>query len=701
MIPRRFQLHFAATCLLYSVCLLFSRSVRAEEPYFRILPAPRSLELTGTKGLAGRELTFVEAAADSVYPVFGPLLDGLPRSRRAGKGVYLRLSEQETPESPEGYRLEVTASGVTITARTQAGLFYGCQTLEQLLEDSRDFRKNIPAMKIVDYPAVPYRAVHFDTKHHLDRMEYYYREIDRLARYKINAVIWELEDKLRYTRRPEVASPNAISKQEMAALCRYARDRHIEIDPLVQGLGHASFILKHHWEVRENPASDWEFCPSDPRTYEIQFDLYRDALEALPGGKYLHIGGDEITAIGIDVRCRATGKSAFELQMHWLQQVCRFAVTHGRTPIFWDDMPLKYAGVWNLVNSDLSPTEIDRRWNSGKLDSSLALFPAECVYMRWNYSNAASAGNKKMVEWYNRKGLKVMGATAAAAGDSPFLPRDNSRIDQIRAFSRLIAGNRLEGILATAWDDGSPHAETVWRGFIAQAEYGWNPEGRSPGAFNDAHAQREFGFVPADSIMHFLPLLEKNAFFFDGALVTAGRRNPAWGTGAYTLIELPDPERPGAWAEKYAQKITGARLALQRYESIGAGLEKAQRNALRNRYTLRIYEQTNRLLAYPARLIDALGRFDTAEPDARRAALDSLYAVCCDFADLRRALESVYSETRFMEQPEGYLADLNHHNHLAAKTNTSDWWYWYELPMVEKTLRWLGKKPAGEEFRMF
>ena len=65
-------------------------------------------------------------------------------------------------------------------------------------------------MLIIDYPAISYRAVHFDVKHHLGRMEYYYQEIDKLARYKINAVIWELEDKLRYTRRPEIGAPNAI-----------------------------------------------------------------------------------------------------------------------------------------------------------------------------------------------------------------------------------------------------------------------------------------------------------------------------------------------------------------------------------------------------------------------------------------------------------------------------------------------------------
>ena len=97
------------------------------------------------------------------------------------------------------------------------------------MEDSRQFSLEIPAMKITDYPAIAYRAVHLDTKHHLDRTEYYYRMIDKLARYKVNAVIWELEDKLRYTRRPEVGAPNAIGKQEMQAICRYAEERNINI----------------------------------------------------------------------------------------------------------------------------------------------------------------------------------------------------------------------------------------------------------------------------------------------------------------------------------------------------------------------------------------------------------------------------------------------------------------------------------------
>lgn len=462
------------------------------------------------------DLKFVSAASDTLVPILGALTDVLPRAGHVGKGLFLQLSESNVPDSPEGYVLEVNDKGVTVTARTEAGLFYGCQTLEQLLEDSRDFDLEIPQMKITDYPAIAYRAVHLDTKHHLDRMEYYYRMIDRLARYKVNAIIWELEDKLRFTRRPEVAAPNAISKQEMQALCRYAKERNVEICPLVQGLGHAGFILKHHWELRENPDSDWEFCPSDPRTYEVQFDLYLDALEAMPYGKYLHVGGDEITAIGIDDRCKATGKTAFELQMIWLKNVCQFAVDHGRIPIFWDDMPLKYAGIWELALSDKSEEEVVKVWNTDKLDEAIGLFPKECVYMRWKYEDATTPAHRRLLEGYHDKGLKVMGATAASAGDSPFMPASEYRSEYVKGFSQLVPTINWKEY----WRLLGMTVRRIWKRYGGGSLHKENSVGirrhRDIEAFKKAHAQREYGFRPEDNRMAFLDELEKAVFFFDG-----------------------------------------------------------------------------------------------------------------------------------------------------------------------------------------
>ena len=131
------------------------------------------------------------------------------------------------------------------------------------------------------------------------------------------------------------------------------------------------------------------FCPSHPQTYEVLFSLYLDAMEAMPYGRYLHIGGDEISAIGIDERCKAMGKSPFELQMMWLNKVCGFISEHGRTPVFWDDMPFKHAGMWGLMMvENASAEEVNRRWNTDLLDEAIDLFPKECVYMRWKYDDS-------------------------------------------------------------------------------------------------------------------------------------------------------------------------------------------------------------------------------------------------------------------------------------------------------------------------
>ena len=658
---------------------------------FQILPQPQSVEVLSGKGLDYSDLTYIQLAEGLDKETLPDLIKSLPLSSSKGKGIILSLTETGVPESEEGYILEVRRDGVRIRSRALSGLFYGCQTLQQLMEDSRDSGTPIPQMRINDYPSIAYRAVHWDTKHHLDRMEYYYKEIDRLARYKVNAVIWEIEDKLGYTRRPEIASPNAISKQEMKALCRYAKDRHVEISPLVQGLGHASFILKHHWELRENPASDWEFCPSNPETYELQFDLYKDALEAMPYGKYLHIGGDEISAIGIDERCKATGKTAFELQMYWLGKVCDFARENGRIPIFWDDMPLKYGDVMRFSNVQ-SEEEVARTWNSDKLDKSINLFPKDCVYMRWLYGDATVAGHKRILQWYRDSGLTVMGATAASYGASPYLPRNDTNAGIIQGFSQLVAENNLAGILATAWDDGSPHLETVWRGYIAQAEFGWNPTGRSIEEFKKAHAQREFGFPTEDNTVEFINEMELLAFFFDGALVSSGRRNPAWGTSDFKLISLPDPEKPGEWSETYQEKIAKAKEADQLYQDIRSKIEKAHQIALRGYYTLEVYDVLNDLLHFPAMVLLSLNEYDQASGSAgREQAMKGIEEVCSYFETMRSRLLETYSKTRFMEQPEGYLPDQNRHNHLSAKTMSSDWIFYYELPMVKALRKWQGQ----------
>ena len=117
-----------------------------------------------------------------------------------------------------------------------------------------------------------------------------------------------------------------------------------------------------------------------------------------------------------------------------------------------------------VVASPLTDDEIRKNWNTSQLDEAIKMFPKNCIYMRWHYEDPTVLSHQMLLKWYHKNGLNVMGATAAATGETPFMPRNNSRAQYIKDFCKLVSQNQLKGILATAWDDASAHWETVMRG---------------------------------------------------------------------------------------------------------------------------------------------------------------------------------------------------------------------------------------------
>lgn len=643
---------FALSFFLFAFVL----PVGADTSVFKILPRPQQVEWGSTPAIKQ-----------------GTTLDKLR--------VQTIITKKGVPRSEQGYVLSVRASGITVKARTQVGVQYGLTTLQQLLDDARDFSTDVPEVTVTDWPAEDYRAVHIDVKNHLDSLSYYYRLIDRLAYYKINGIIWEVEDKLQYERRPEIAVQGAIPIAEMRKLSEYAHARNIDISPLVQGIGHASFILKWHPELREDPASDWDMCPLNDSTYALQFDLYRDALSAMPYAKYLHVGGDETHGLGVCPRCKASGKNSFELQMVWLDRVCRFASDAGRRPVFWDDMPLKHADVFRLTyDPQFDGAAVDSLWNEKALNAELKLFPKNCIFMRWRYEESDLPGNLRLLDWYDKNHISVIAATAASVGTQG-LPRHHARMGWIQRFNQIIAPHHFMGMLATAWDDGSPNIETVVKGFVAQAEFGWNPEGRSIAEFDEAHAQREYGFAAGTHRMAFLDSLESAFNFFDQALVVSGHRTPAYSNKNFKLIDLPDASHAGAWTKKYAAKLTRAQQLSDSYGALLSAILANRRDALRNSYAFDVYRVLARQQNFPVRLLLALGAYDR-RPSAQ--SWQKVLDVCDEFAAFRQDFETTYSRTRIMTPPEGYRLDMNKTGMLARLTANDDWMFLYELAMIKK-----------------
>ena len=171
--------------ILMSFLLIYSnvscKSVKNELPEpFRVIPQPQKVEILKGSGIEYGTLKQIRLKGINERPVMGCILTQLTEVHNIdNKGTLtLHLNNSIDIDSQEGYILQILDGNVMIQAKGEAGIFYGCQTLEQLLEDSRDFNTPVPACRITDSPELAYRAVHFDVKHHLDHMNYYYESID-------------------------------------------------------------------------------------------------------------------------------------------------------------------------------------------------------------------------------------------------------------------------------------------------------------------------------------------------------------------------------------------------------------------------------------------------------------------------------------------------------------------------------------------
>jgi hypothetical protein len=598
----------------------------------------------------------------------------------------------------EGYFMNISAKQIQITAKDQAGLIYGLATLEQLMEDAEEQDVPLPLSQIKDYPLLSYRAIHWDVKHHRETLDYYYRMIDKLKKYKINAIIAEVEDKIKYKRQPMVGSSDALTIEEWQKLSEYAIERNISISPLVQGLGHASFVLKHekYKSLRDDPQSDWAFNPLDPETYEVQYDLYRDAMEALPHGKYLHVGGDEVKTTG-----RNSGKSPLELQLIWLNKVCQFADEAGRTPIFWDDMPLKQMEVYRpMFRPEMPKAKVDSIWNAKqeKLEAFLPKFPKNCIYMRWNYHTPEAYGNTKAMQWFRDHGLKVMGATAGQTR-WVLMPQREGNMDNIRSFALSSIETGLNGLLLTLWDDDSPHFELYYRGIIAFANDTWSGDQLSKSELKSAYRHREFSFVLAENNFAFIDSLEQPVGQWKNILLKGNKRNYLMEMEKAeedVLIPLPDSKYPGQWSVDYKQRLTMAKKMIESTTKMGEKIEQMQKLAKRNAYTLEVYQRVNEVVSFTPKILLALEHFDQASNDEERLIEKAKIAELeSEFYELKNKVEKTYAQTRIIHKPQDYLLDQDHHHHLANQLKDFDWQFYSELLMfdkINKQLRWQRKK---------
>ena len=647
---------------------------------FTLLPTVKNLQYNGKLSVLNCNSEFNYYSKSNELPVL------LSETLNLKKGTAVKHNfsfeiDSELDIADEGYHLHISKENIKIKAKDRAGLFYSFISLNQLITDSKDQNINLPIVSIKDFPSLKYRSIHIDVKHHTEKKEYYFELIDELASLKVNGIIIEFEDKLGYQKRPIVAAPDSYSISWWKSLSDYAYKRNIKISPLIQGLGHASFILKHKKfkGLRDISDNDWAFNPTISETYDLQFDLYKDAIKATPHGQFLHVGGDE-------VRVSNRGeKKGFELNLLWLNKVSEFAKENNRIPIFWDDMYLKHGGVWMVTrNTKLTKEKVDSIWikNEKKLTEYLNDFPKNCIYMRWNYFSPWAEGNLKTIDWYKENNLKIMGATA---GQTRWIlmPQNESNIESIKSFSLTSVSKKLDGLLLTLWDDDSPHFELYKRGIYAFAEYTWSGNDSSIEDFKSKFRHRFFSPILKSQNFEFIDDLEIPVRDWANLFVKEKKhRNQITKSDSPLeshIIDLPDINNPGEWNLKFNKKIFIAKKHILDLKKILEKINAQKIKTIRGNYALQVYEQVAKLALFSYKTFIDISNFDNGKND-----VENLLNNRKEFLSLRHDFEEVYSKTRNIIKPEKYILDQDHHNHTANQTLNMDWQFISEIKLFEK-----------------
>jgi len=218
-----------------------------------LIPYPQQVQLEGADFVFPREVTVTldKSATDADRFAAQDLIERLKSDHAiaarlgapsASPSILLTRAGAPKTLRDHGYEFAADRNRVTVAANSDSGFFYGTRTLLQVIRQCGS-GPCIPGMKISDWPDIPNRAVHYDTKHHQDKAEYVRESIRTIADYKINTLIWEWEDKLAYRKHPEIGAPGAFTIEEMQAFTRYARQYHVQIVPLPPATMAALFLM--------------------------------------------------------------------------------------------------------------------------------------------------------------------------------------------------------------------------------------------------------------------------------------------------------------------------------------------------------------------------------------------------------------------------------------------------------------------------
>ncbi len=274
------------------------------------------------------------------------------------------LSLSTTIENPEAYQLNITPKRIEIKGGSESGVFYGLQTLLQLINNSTD--QQISCMEISDEPRYEWRGFMLDESRHFFGPEEVKKILDMMALHKLNIFHWHLTDSQgwrieikKYPLLTEVggkgnnSDPDApakfYSQHEINEIISYAKARFIEVIPEIDMPGHATAAVKAYPEFGGGGSEkhpDFTFHPGKEGTYQFLTDILREVAELFPS-QFIHVGGDEVHfgnkqwSTFPEVQAlmqRENMKDLTDVEHYFINRMADSIQYLGKTVIGWDEV---------------------------------------------------------------------------------------------------------------------------------------------------------------------------------------------------------------------------------------------------------------------------------------------------------------------------------------------------------------------------
>ena len=379
--------------------------------------------------------------------------------------------ETPGPDSRESYRVTITPNGAEIKARSSAGVFYGVQTLCQMIEMPAAV---LPEAQLSDWPAMAYRGTMVDmSEGPLLRVGDIERQIDLMARWKNNQYYFYNETSIELDGLPPAAPGSRLTKSDVREIVAYARARHVDVVPCLELYGHLHdlFRREEYSSLADFPHGV-EFNPNDPKVKQLVADWVSQYIELFPS-PYVHVGFDETWQLQ-----QASAKGTADPAGVFLQQlktVSGLFQQHGKTILAWADIMVKIPGIVKQL-------------------------PPGIIAVAWWYEPQPDPEYKRWLGPLVANHIPHM-VTPGVSGFNQVAPDYTRSFENIDTF--IAAGHKSGalGVMNSIWsDDVQMLKRPAWPGIAYGAAAAWQQAPMDREHFFSAYAAREYPPASAASV---------------------------------------------------------------------------------------------------------------------------------------------------------------------------------------------------------